>query len=218
MTMDDALPQALRALAADPGSPLLGYSDPDRELVAPVWIWLRSGCADVAESLHRRFGDLVDLKVGFLAFPRSRCSGDAAVAGHAPAPPTWLGVQPVEPVVIPRDRDSTTVTIRLSNCSAQDALIVTGDAAVGHVLDPQTGLIAGGAAGMRNLMALTHELPAGGSVEVPAAFGPASARLRWGYQLPPGEWLGCVDFAFHVGPPDGTRTEVRSSPFPVRIG
>lgn len=66
-------------------------------------------------------------------------------------------------------------------------------------------------------MARIHELPAGGSVDVPAAFGLASARTRWGYQLPSGEWLGCVDFSYQADPPDGTSTEVRSSPFPVRI-
>lgn len=223
--MDDALVQALRTLEADPDVPLLGHSDPERGPVAPVWIWLRSGCADLAAELHSRFGDRLDLKVGFLPFPPGRSGhdlparDDLPLPGDPPAPPSWLTVRPAEPVVIiPLDRDSSRVPIRLSNDSVHDVAIVTGDAAMGHVLDPQTCQIVGGTAGVTNLIARTFELLAGETLDLPAVFGPASMRADLGYQLPAGDWLGCVDFALHVGPLDGTRTEVRSRPFPVRIG
>jgi hypothetical protein len=215
--MEARLSDELRALADDPRVPLLGYSDPARDQEVPAWVWLRSGCADLAADLHREFGDQVDLRVGLLPFPLSRCSDDAPVAGDVPPAPSWLGVRPVQPVLIGRHRDSVLVPVRLSNRSAHDVVIVIGQTAVGHLLDPQTLQIAGGPAGVTNLMALVHEVPAGGCVEVSAMFGPASARTRWGYQLPAGRWLGCVDFAVRAGSADDTRTEARSLPFPVRI-
>jgi hypothetical protein len=205
----DELKAVLRLLQQDDPCPLQGYPDPrvDRDRTPPFSIHLRAWAVDVAEHLHRDFGDAVQLTVGTLGYPEGRPPpADWREAAQAPD----IGVSLPEPIVVVSGH-TVTGTIRVSNHEDSEVVVNTTAQLVGRVLDPGTREVVGMFSGALRLPLARFPIAPGADVDIPVLVGTASVKRELGYSVPPGEWL--LDTVLELA--DGRR--VRSSPLPLTV-
>jgi hypothetical protein len=144
--------------------------------------------------LHARFGDLVELEVGFLAYP-SGGPGKLLQAASRLSPPSRPSVFEAgdasfrlsEPVLIRSGHDAD-ATLLCTNTSDSEWVVETTGRLFASVLDPHTDEIVGGYAGADVLPLITFRVPRNATVPIPLLIGTASSAPRLGFALPPGEW------------------------------
>jgi hypothetical protein len=192
MTVWDELKPVIAWLLDQQPGALASYPLPDFDRVGPLPIEIRlePWAADVAEQLHRQFGDDVELTVGLLPYPPGR-----------PARPRRQSAPGDFPDLL--DPDEVTVTLdeialvssghtlhhhlTVHNLIASELLLTNGQGSA-VVVDPQTGETVGGFSGLQTLSLKFFRVSPGGSTRIPLLIGTASSRPQLGYAIPPGEW------------------------------
>jgi hypothetical protein len=172
-----------------------------------VDVRLRADGERVAGQLRARYGDGVDITVGFLHFPgrafrhphRPPMPADPAGPGPSPLPDELrVGLDGELEVETGADLWST---IRLVNEGRVEVVALTNGQLTARVVDPETHEIVGGFSGNQALPLVRFRAPAGGSVDIPVLIGTASTVPRLGYAVPTGEWALEITFPFqNLGP------------------
>jgi hypothetical protein len=157
----------------------------------PFWIDFAPWAASLAERLHERFGDAVQLRVGYF-----RCPGPilepriAAAIDRLPgllSEPDWLGTSLDVPVVVRTGRSLST-TVRFTNRSEEPKTVRGGGALTTYLVDPISGVIVGGYSGAVAAIAGHFEIPANDSCPIPVLIGADSLVPALGHTVPPGQW------------------------------
>jgi hypothetical protein len=216
---DELKPVISRLLDQQPGAlasyPLPGF-DFDLAGPPPFRFRLEPWAADVAERLHRQFGDDVELTVGLLPYPPGR-----------PARPRRQSALGDLPDLL--DPDEVTVTLdeialvssghtlhhhlTVHNLIGTELHLATNGGATAVVVDPQTGETVGGFSGLQTLPLKMFRVSPGGSTRIPLLIGTASSRPQLGYAIPPGEWG--IQATLTLGPPRESRRRTPILPLTV---
>jgi hypothetical protein len=180
-----------------------------------VNVRLRADGARVAARLRERYGDAVDLTVGFLHFPECTYPGSSESLLTAQRPPTPLlpgdlRVAVEEPLEV-RSGANLHSTMQMFNSGDQDAVAHTNGQITAPVVDPGTNEVAGGYSGAQTLPLIRFCARAGGSVEIPLLIGTASTLPRLGYAVPPGRWA--IEITLGLG----DRGAFRAPPIPLEV-
>lgn len=192
MTVWDELKLVIaRLLDQQPGA-LASCPLPDFDRVGPppIEIRLEPWAADVAEQLHRQFGDDVKLTVGLLPYPPGR----PARPRRQSAPGDLPDLLGPDEVTVTMDETAVVSSghtlhhhLTVHNLTGGE-LLVTLDKGTAAVVDPQTGETVGGFSGAQTLNLKFFRVSSGGSTRIPLLIGTASSRPQLGYAIPPGEW------------------------------
>src|ERR1700761_9525063 len=190
---DDIKPVLARLRDEQPGV-LARYPSLDADLVTrtpPISIDFLPWAADAAAELHRRFGNDVELTVGFLPYPPGRPSRRRP--SRAQAPP----LEPLDPGEVHVQLDGPAVVssghtlhhhLLVHNVAADDLQIATNRGVTGVVVDPRTGETVGGFSGAQITPLKIFRTAPGETLRIPLLVGTASVQPRLGYAVPPGEW------------------------------
>lgn len=183
----------------------------------PYLVHLQPWAVDVAEELHKRFGDAVKLHVGAMTYP------DRNVVPSSVAPPLSTLLNPKMMTAAlegPREvaTGRTLVTaLRIHNHTDTEVAIRTqGEWTDTHLVDPDTGDIVGGYRGyIQRPLGISplkvFRLHPHGSVLVPLTVGTASTVPELGYTVPAGEW-GLVVYLWF-----GLHEYMRTPPMPFTV-
>ncbi|MGA2805269.1 MAG: hypothetical protein ABSF89_12910 [Acidimicrobiales bacterium] len=170
---------------------LVMYPDPrvDDNRQPPFQIHLQAWATDAAESLHRRFGDDVELVVGFLRYPQRqpRRQHTGARDDIPDMDPTLMTVELDAPIVVASGH-TVRGALRVHNLSADTIVICTNGHVTAQVLDPDTRAVVGCFAGGQILPGIYFRAAPGETVVVPVLVGTASFSPDLGYVVPAGEW------------------------------
>jgi hypothetical protein len=147
---------------------------------------------DVAEELHRRYGDAVELQVGYLAYPDHLTSGSgrpASASEPAELPLLPDGVQlsfPEDFTVRSGGKGHTILTVR--NNTGEEVRAMTNGGIQATVVDPVAGHAVGGYEGALAAPLVVFTAAPGASCDIPVLVGTASLRPELGWAVPPGRW------------------------------
>ena len=170
---------------------LVQYPDPrvDDNRQPPFEIHFQPWATDVAESLHRRFGDAVELVVGSLRYPECR-----PWRQHAGTPEDIPQMDQMEmtveleaPIAVATGRTARGA-LRVHNTGTEPIVIATNGQVTAQVVDPMTRAVVGRFAGAQILPGIYFRAAPGDSVVVPVLVGTASISPDLGYAVPAGEW------------------------------
>ena len=187
---------------------LSAYPDPsvDESRQPPFRIRFAPWATDVAEELHRRFGDDVALVVGLLHYP-----GPEPPRQHANAPddiaemdPTVMTVELDAPIVVASGHH-TRGALRIHNTGTDPIVIATNGQVTARVVDPRTGEVVGGYSGFQALPLVYFRADADSTVVVPVLVGTASVAPELGYVVPAGEWA--IQVVLDIEEGDSTRRQ-----------
>jgi hypothetical protein len=182
-----------------------------------VSVGLAADQESLASMFHDRFGDAVELSVGFFRYPPSSEADDVKGETEVVARPK-LSLLPGEEFAVSLEREievasgeSTQSTLCLENCGSVEAVIETNGAVTAKVVDPATGEGVGGYFGAQTLPLITFRIPPGGSASIPLLVGTTSSVRSLGYAVPPGAW------AIEVPIKIAGRGQFRTSLLPILI-
>ncbi|MGH3397020.1 MAG: hypothetical protein ACRDPO_20260 [Streptosporangiaceae bacterium] len=213
MTTWDELKPILTRLASSDPVPLTSWPDPaqDDGRQPPFAIELEPWAIDVAQDLHGKFGDDVQLMVGALRYPERTL----------PIPPT---AGPPVPVLDPAELSVTLdgpLSIRsgtmahhglvVRNLGRRDVVIGTTGELIAEVVDPATGEVVGGYAGAVRLMLQTFTVAPATAKRIPMLVATASRVPDLGYAIPPGQW------GLQVTLDPAAGAAVRTPPLPMTV-
>jgi hypothetical protein len=181
----------------------LGYAD------GKVHVELRADGEPLAQQLLTRYGDAVDLTVGFLHFPDCAFpEGErpALADDHRPIPLLPDDLQVFVGNLEVKSGRNLESTIRLWNNGDHEVVTHNNGWVTARVIDPETMETVGGFSGAQTLPLVPFCAAAGESVEIPLLVGTASIIPRLGYAVPPGRWaiqatLGLTDAGVFQTPP-----------------
>jgi hypothetical protein len=144
---------------------------------------------DVAASLHLRYGDAIDLRVGYFHYPDID-SGKSENLASVAEPPD-LAALPQEISLSLKEgtefRSGSHVRSQLTMRNQSTLELVAGKL-IPPIVDPTNGRVAGGYEGAVTMEMRRYQVPAGATKEVPILIGTASTRPELGYAVPPGPW------------------------------
>jgi hypothetical protein len=191
---DELKPVIVRLRDQQPGA-LARYPSLDSDLVPrtpPIRLHLTPWATDAAEELHRRFGDDVELTVGWLPYPPGRPARRRRQQGVPCELPDLLDPDEVtveldEPAVVSSGHTLNRY-LTVHNLTGTELQLATNGGVTAVVMDPQTGETVGGFSGAQIVPLKILRVPPGGSTRVPLLIGTASSRPQLGYAVPPGEW------------------------------
>jgi hypothetical protein len=183
----DELKVVLARLCDEQSGALLGWPNLVTDHMPPFSIRLASWATATAGELHRQFGDDVELTVGALPYPPGRPSRFRPVPR---LPPDLLDPQQVTaeldgPAVV-RSGHTLWHGLLVGNLTRQRLTVLGHLTAV--VVDPQTGQVVGGFAGVQALGASPCRVAAGATERIALLIGTDSFTPELGYILPPGSW------------------------------
>ncbi len=171
---------------------------------------LRADGEPVAQQLLARYGDAVDLTVGFLHFPdcaypngeRPSVADDRRLI---PPLPDELRVSVDKDLEVKSGKNLES-TMRLWNNGDHEVVTHNNGRVTARVIDPETMEIIGGFSGAQTMPRVRFGAAAGESVEIPLLVGTASVVPRLGYAVPSGRWaiqaiLGLGDDGMFRTPP-----------------
>jgi hypothetical protein len=191
MTTWDELRVVLTRLRDEQPSDLLGFPNPWRQegRPPPYQIRLAPTAVAVAEDLHTRFGDAVQLTVGALPYPPGR-SPRWPPRAEPPAEPLspHQATAELDGSAAVRSGHTLWHALLLHNHSGDDLNIATNGHLTTAVVDPATGAVVGGFAGMQVRPLITYRVAPGQTKPIPLLTGTASFTLKLGYAVPPGSW------------------------------
>ena len=171
---------------------LSGSTSPGPTLQLPPWtVSLHAYAIDEAVALHEHFGSLVELRVGFLAYPPNGV--DLRLRTQRSAEPTvedgtgLLSVALDRPAVIVSGH-TVRQQLLVTNLGSTDIAAFTGPNLIAEIVDPSSGVVVGGYSGGQRSSGHFHTIPPGKTKPIPLLIGTASLVPDLGYALPPGEW------------------------------
>jgi hypothetical protein len=158
----------------------------------PYALSLAAWGREAAGALHERFGDDVELTVGFLPYPPGRPSrreppSMTRLEATAALDPGLASVELDGPASV-RSGYSLTHGLLVRNRSGAGLAIATNGAITAFVVDQGTGEVVGGYAGWQTAPLVTFDVGPGESRRIPLLIGTASLVPRLGYAVPPGTW------------------------------
>ncbi len=216
---DELKPVIARLRDQQPGT-LARYPSLESDLLRtpPIRVRLTPWAADVAEELHRQFGDDVELTVGFLPYPPGRPGRPRQRRAPGQIPdlldPREVTVALDGPAVV-----SSGHTLRhhltIHNLTGSELQIATNGGVAAAVVDPQTGETVGGFSGAQTLPLKVFRAIPGESMRIPLLIGTASSRSRLGYTVPAGEWG--IQVALVLGPDPRNSPCRRTAILPLTI-
>jgi hypothetical protein len=173
--------------------PIIARLNTEQPLCVPSWggesVGLAAWAVPVAEELHRQFGDQVELTVGRLRYPPDR---------QPPPPPMSRGLPRLfDPGETEVELDGPAVVssghtlchgLRLRNLGDRDLEVATNGRVTADVVDPGTGEVVGGYAGLALAVGRMFTAAPGQTTRIPLLIDTASSTLRLGYAVPPGHW------------------------------
>jgi hypothetical protein len=220
MSVWDELKPALARLRDQQPSALARSPSLDSGLAGtpPIEIHLAAWASDAADELHRRFGDDVELTVGWLPYPPGRRARTRWRGASAELPellnPDEVTVALDEPAVV-----SSGHTLRhqltVHNLARGELQLATNGTVTAVVVDPRTGETVGGFSGAQILPLKIFRVPPGESTRIPLLIGTASSRPQLGYAVPPGEWG--IQITLTLGPDPRDSPRRRSPILPLTI-
>jgi hypothetical protein len=216
---DELKPVIARLLDQQPGA-LASYPLPDFDFdlagPPPFKIRLEPWAADVAERLHRQFGDDVELTVGLLPYPPGRPARPRrqSAPGDLPAllDPAEVTVT-LDEIALVSSGHTLHHHLTVHNLIGSELHLATNGGATAVVVDPQTGETVGGFSGLQTLPLKIFRVSPGGSTRIPLLIGTASSRPQLGYAIPPGEWG--IQATLTLGPPRESRRRTPILPLTV---
>jgi hypothetical protein len=218
MTAWDELRVILTRLRDEQPDDLLGYPDLARQegQPPPYQITLAPMAIAVADDLHTRFGDSVELTVGALPYPPGRPSRWPLVT-EPPAEllsPRQATVELDGPAVV-RCGHTLRHGLLLRNHSSDHLKIPTNGHLTTAVVDPATGEVVGGFAGAQALPLITYRVLPGQTEPIPLLTGTASFTPRLGYAVPPGSWGIQATLTLGADPRDSPRRRTPVMPLTI---
>jgi hypothetical protein len=156
-----------------------------------VNITLRADQVRRAEELRSRYGDAVDLTVGYLHFPDCTLPnrvGTFRNPQRAPLLPSDVLEVSVEDGLSVRSGDNLQNKLCLHNVGTQDVVVITNGQVTARIVDPETNETIGGCPGAQTMRAIGFRVSAAESLEIPLHVGTASPAPPLGYATPPGRW------------------------------
>jgi hypothetical protein len=221
VTAWDELKPVLARLRDEQPGVLARYPVLDSDLVErtpPIRIALHPWAADAAEELYRRFGDNVELTVGFLPYPPGRPSRWRR-QGVPVQPPPLLDPHEVTVALDERAVVSSGHTLHryltVHNLTGSELQLATNGWVTAVVVDPQSREMVGGFSGLQIVPLKIFRVPPRGSTRIPLLIGTASSRLQLGYAVPSGEWGIQVTLTLGPHPIDSPRRRTPILPLTV---
>jgi hypothetical protein len=159
-----------------------------------VRLSLWAGQEDLAARLLARYGDAVNLTVGYLHYPDRallRFDGtplERAMPDRPPLLPVDRAVVSVPEHLHVRSGRHRQSELEVHNRGADDIVVLTNGMVTAMVVDPETNELVGGYEGAQTMPLVRFTAPPGQSVKIPLLIGTACAVARLGYATPPGEW------------------------------
>jgi hypothetical protein len=207
-----------------PSLPLLGSSDPDSvgPADAPCTIELAAHAEHVAADLHARFGDMVELRVGLMAYPEPERFPPQSFADPAGRPGLaahglTVALAGPQPPRIESGR-SEQVELLVTNHSAVACHLQTNGVLQTYVVD-SSGTVVGCFSGMQHMPLVVFTVEPDDSVAVPALLGTASLAPELGYAVPAGRWgfVARVELGGYLGSTSRKEVELWSEPLPLDV-
>jgi hypothetical protein len=192
-TWDDLKDALVRLRDMDPEA-LRAYPDPrvDEGRSPPFHIVLAPWAVDIAANLHDRFGEDVDLQVGFLDFPGGTLRGPAISQERPLLLPEEIEASVDEAIEVRSGHDAHG-ELHVANRGHEEIVLHTVTA---YVFDAATDKVVGGFAGAQAAVLIRFPVAPQASIPIPMLIGTASFDPRLGYAIPPGQWA--VEVALYV--------------------
>jgi len=185
--------------------------------IGRVNIMLRADQEPLAAELRQRFGDMVDIRLGFLTFPRRGFEFPGGrrrlMSASSPLPildPDRATVAVPEGLEVASGADLLT-ELYVHNVGPEELVILTGGQVMARVIDPTTGDAVGGFTGAQAAMLVSFRIAPGDRFSIPLLVGTGSTNPELGYAVPPGSWSIEVPLSFENG------EAVRTPPFPLTV-
>lgn len=176
-------------------------------------ISLAAWAEEIAATLHNRFGDRVDLTVGYLHYPDR--TWPHPLPGTATDPvalvePGSIDVSIAGPAEIRSGYDLVSELV-VANRGADELVVNTNGQVTAHVVDPRSGRVVGGFAGLQKMPLVRVPIGPGTSQPIRLIIGTASRDPALGYAVPPGPWAIRVTLAL------GARGWFRTPSLPITV-
>jgi hypothetical protein len=201
----------LRDLLDDAPGALRGFPDPDSERSADerISVELAAWASDIAASLHEKYGDQIDLRVGAMPFPNTGYRPDPRLTQlhGSPAASVGLALELAAPLTVRTGR-STTARAQVANHSTDARVLMTNGHLQAVVIDAD-GAVVGRYTGAQTLALVMFTVEPDERREVPVLVGTDSVVPELGYAVPPGSWSIVVEIP--------TAGHVVSSPLPCVV-
>jgi hypothetical protein len=160
----------------------------DEDMQPPFRIGLAPGAISAAEELHRRFGDDVELVVGFLRYPDRKPWRISPKGEDIPKmDPTEMSVELDAPIIVASGH-TVRGALRVRNLSAHTIVLLPHEHVTTQVVNPQTGDVVGGFCGERRGPSCWREVHPASTIVVGVVIGTASVSPDLGYVVPAGKW------------------------------
>ncbi|HZX05605.1 hypothetical protein [Kribbella sp.] len=191
----------LRYLEESPGA-LVVFQNPSsqrRRAERPVPIQLAAWATGIAEELHAKYGEFVELQVGALSFPgkQLRFSEHVLDLPGEPAESIGLAVEALTPLTI-RSGYHVKLDVQVTNRADRTQTLATAGDLVSAVTD-SSGAVVGRYVGPHNAPRIEFPIDPQQSRPVPALIGTASLIPDLGYAVPPGQWSLVVSLVTPTG-------------------
>ncbi|MFI5714063.1 hypothetical protein [Kribbella sp. NPDC051620] len=179
----------LRRLYAESPDALVGWPDPESERSEQrIHVELAAWATGIAATLHAKYGEFVELRVGAMTFP----AGELWMGARqydlrgVPAESAGLEVESPSPLAVRTGRYATR-DVLVTNRSAYRQVLSTNGELSSAVTD-SSGKVVGRYVGPHSLALIGFEVEPDQTRSVPVLIGTASVVPDLAYAVPPGQW------------------------------
>ncbi|GAA0948070.1 hypothetical protein GCM10009554_45310 [Kribbella koreensis] len=185
----ESLREDLRRLYAESPDALMSGPDPDSERSETrIHIELDAWATEIAATLHTKYGELVDLRVGAMTFP----AGEFWLGERwdqlygVPVEPTRFEVDSAAPLSVRSGRTSRREVLVTNRAAYPQVLSSNGE--LSSVVTDDSGNVVGRFVGPQPLSLMGFEIAPHQTRSLPVLIGTASVVPDLPYAVPPGQW------------------------------
>jgi hypothetical protein len=201
----------LRRLYEESPDALMAGPDPDSERYEQrIQIELAAWATDIAATLHAKYGDLVDMRVGAMAYPAGELwRGERwdQLPG-APAESVGLEVSSMSPLSVRSGRLAHRVVLVTNRASYRHVLSTNGE--MTSAVTDSSGNVVGTYVGPHSLASLRFQVEPHESRPLPVLIDTAAVVPDLAYAVPPGQWGLVVELQTDSG-------SLRSAPLDLTV-
>ncbi|WP_328998796.1 hypothetical protein OHA18_30645 [Kribbella sp. NBC_00709] len=188
----------LRRLRDESPGALVVLPNPDSERHERRFrIELAAWATDIAATLKAKYGDVVDLRVGAMAFPTRQVWVSEHARRLTGAPAARLDVHAVSPLSVRSGWFAHRDVLVTNHADQMQVLLTSGD--LGSAVVDSSGKVVGRYVGPRALPRVEFPIEPHQSRTVPVLIGTASLVPDLGYAVPPGQWGLVIALQTDVG-------------------